>query len=83
MYIEAKPSYVTYHTIYEKIITTGVLKKVEETLDPNIFMRIHRSFIVNINKIDSINANEVVISGKTLPLSRKYKKSVLENFKNK
>jgi len=83
LYIEAKPSYVTYYTKFEKITTTGVLKKVEEDLDPNIFIRIHRSFIVNINKIDSISNNSVIMSGKILPLSRKYKKSVLENFKNK
>jgi DNA-binding LytR/AlgR family response regulator len=81
-YIEGSSSYVTYCTISGKITTTGILKQVEETLNPNVFVRIHRSFIVNINKIDKISSQEVVIRNTELPLSRKYKKGVLEIFKN-
>ena len=80
-YIEGSSSYVTYCTISGKITTTGILKQVEETLNPNVFVRIHRSFIVNINKIDKISSQEVVIRNRELPLSRKYKKGVLEIFK--
>lgn len=79
-YIEGSSSYVTYCTNSGKITTTGILKKIEETLNPNVFVRIHRSYIVNINKIDRISSQEVVIRNKELPLSRKYKKEVLEIF---
>jgi len=80
-YIEGSSSYVTYCTTSGKITTTGILKQIEETLNPNVFVRIHRSFIVNINKIDRISSQEVVVRNKELPLSRKYKKEVLEIFK--
>lgn len=82
-YIEGSSSYVTYCTTSGKITTTGILKQVEETLNPSIFVRIHRSFIVNINKIDKISSQEVVIKNTKLPLSRKYRKEVLEIFKKK
>ena len=81
-YIEGSRSYVTYSTTSGKITTTGILKQVEETLNPSVFVRIHRSFIVNLNKIDRISSQEVVIRNTELPLSRKYKKGVLEIFKN-
>ena len=81
-YIEGSSSYVTYSTTSGKITTTGILKQVEETLNPSVFVRIHRSFIVNLNKIDRISSQEVVIRNTELPLSRKYKKGVLEIFKN-
>lgn len=80
-YIEGSSSYVTYSTSNGKITTTGILKQVEETLNPNVFIRIHRSFIVNINKIDKISSQEVVVRNTELPLSRKYRKEVLEIFK--
>ena len=82
-YIEGSSSYVTYSTTSGKITTTGILKQVEETLNPSVFVRIHRSFIVNLNKIDRISSQEVVIRNTELPLSRKYKKGVLEIFKNR
>ena len=80
-YLEGSSSYVTYLTSEGKITTTGILKQVEETLNPEVFVRIHRSYVVNINKIDKISAQGVVINNKVLPLSRKYKKEVTEMFK--
>ena len=50
-YIEGSSSYITYCTTEGKITTTGILKQVEETLNPKVFVRVHRSFIVNINKL--------------------------------
>lgn len=80
-YIEGSSSYVTYNTSSGKITTTGILKQVEETLNPNVFVRVHRSFLVNINKIDKISSQEIMIRNTELPLSRKYRKEVLEIFK--
>lgn len=80
-YIEGSSSYVTYSTSDGKITTTGILKQVEETLNSDVFVRIHRSFLVNINKIDKISSQEVVVRNTELPLSRKYRKEVLEIFK--
>jgi DNA-binding LytR/AlgR family response regulator len=79
-YIEGSSSYITCFTVDGKITTTGILKQIEETLDPKIFVRVHRSYVVNIRKVDKINTQEVVIRNTVLPLSRKYKKEVQEIF---
>lgn len=79
-YIEGSSSYITYCTVDGKITTTGILKQIEETLDPKVFVRVHRSYIVNIRKVNKITSQEVVIRNTVLPLSRKYKKEVKEMF---
>ncbi len=79
-YIEGSSSYITYATIDQKITTTGILKQIEETLDPDIFVRVHRSFLVNLKKIDKISTQQVEVRNKVIPLSRKYKKEVKEKF---
>ena len=79
-YIEGSSSYITYFRTDGKITTTGILKQIEETLDSDVFTRIHRSFIINIRKVSKLTAQQVFIRDKKLPLSRKYKKVVKELF---
>jgi two-component system, LytTR family, response regulator len=50
------------------------MKKMEEYLPENIFMRVHRSFIVNLNKITTIERNRIVFDSKVyIPVSDQYK----------
>jgi DNA-binding LytR/AlgR family response regulator len=57
------------------IITLLSMKKMEERL-PDCFMRIHRSFIVNLNKIKEVNKNRVILDADTyLPIGDLYKES--------
>ena len=79
-YIEGSSSYITYCTNEGKITTTGILKQVEETLNPEVFVRVHRSFLVNIRKVTKLGSQEVTVRNTTIPLSRKYKKEVKEIF---
>lgn len=79
-YIEGSNSYITYCTTEGKITTIGILKQIEETLDPTVFVRVHRSYIVNLRKINKITSQKVVIRNSTIPLSRKYKNDVKEKF---
>ena len=79
-YIEASSSYITYHTIEGKITTTGILKQQETQLNPKIFVRVHRSFLVNINKVTKVNSQQIEVNGAVIPLSRKYKKDFKEMF---
>ena len=79
-FIEGSSSYVTYMTSSGKITTTGILKQLEETLNPEVFVRVHRSFLVNITKVSKLTSHEVVIRNEKLPLSRKYRKDVVTIF---
>lgn len=54
------------------------LDDLEERLDPKVFIRIHKSFLVNMNFIDSISPSAIVLkNGKTISVSEKYSKNIL------
>ncbi|PJB15430.1 MAG: hypothetical protein CO118_03530 [Flavobacteriales bacterium CG_4_9_14_3_um_filter_32_8] len=74
LYCEAEGSYTKIVTESKLIMQRITLKKIAEKLS-NDFMRIHRSFIVNKQKITAQNINSVYINQTKLPISRSYKKS--------
>tara|TARA_R110002049_G_scaffold3502_1_gene26227 strand:+ start:4367 stop:5059 length:693 start_codon:yes stop_codon:yes gene_type:complete len=79
-WIESLGDYVTIHTDDKKHVINITMKKVEEKLSSSNFCRIHRSFIVNLNKIEKIEENIVIIKNKTFPVSRSNKKDLYERI---
>lgn len=76
-YVEAMSEYLKLHVEGEAkpIITLLSMKKMEERL-PDYFMRIHRSYIVNLNKIQEVNKNRVIMDSDTyLPIGDMYKET--------
>lgn len=73
-YIESKREYVKIFLEGSEPITTLMsIKKLEETLPCNIFMRVHRSFIVNLDKITVVERNRIVFDNKVyIPVSENY-----------
>lgn len=59
------------------------LKSLEENLDERSFIRIHKSYIVAINKINGIEGNEIFIQRDRIPISRNYRQQVLEKVVSK
>ena len=78
LYIESMKEYVAYHTPDSRILSLGSLKKLELELPPNLFMRIHKSYIANINQIGALEGNMIHLGKKKLPLGTSYKEAVLE-----
>ena len=76
LYIEGLNDYIKIITAAKTIITKHVLTSLEEMLPSKEFVRIHKSFIVAINKIESFNADEVEIGQKEIPIGRSYKFTV-------
>jgi len=76
LYIEGLNDYIKIVTTPKPIITKHLLASLEEMLPPNEFVRIHKSFIVAINKIESFNADSVEIGKKEIPIGRSYKFNV-------
>lgn len=77
-YIEAMEKYIRIHTSNERILTLMSMSKIMEQLPSDDFVRIHRSYIVNKNKIDVIEGNRVVIDEIKLPISKANRKMVNE-----
>lgn len=62
------------------IITSETLKSIEESLPSNLFLRIHKSYIVAVRSILYIEGNQLVIEGASLPIGLKYKDQVIDRF---
>ncbi|MEX1384542.1 LytR/AlgR family response regulator transcription factor [Lutibacter sp.] len=73
-YIEGMREYVRIHLINEKpIMTLLSMKVVAQQLPSNSFMRVHRSYIVNLNMITTIERNRIVFDKVYIPVSEQYK----------
>ncbi|MEO4006446.1 LytTR family DNA-binding domain-containing protein [Flavobacterium sp. CAU 1735] len=72
-YIESIKNYVVIHTGDEQVITYNTLKYFEEHLPEDRFVKIHKSYMVALGKIEKTDTNEVWILNKSLPLGDTYK----------
>lgn len=78
LYIEGMENYIVIWTATQKYVTLLRMKTIEETLPASGFIRTHKSFIVSIAAISSIDGNEVIVAGKRLPMSREKKSEIME-----
>ena len=76
-WIEALGDYVKIITNSERILVLSTLSSIEEQLPVDKFLRIHRSYIVNLKKVENFSSTSVEVEGMNLPMSRK-RKSRLE-----
>ncbi len=80
-YISADNNHIQFFVEDDKVITVrNTLKLVQEELDSKCeyMLRIHRSYIVNRNKVEAVHGNFVKVAGQQLPIGRSYKKQFLE-----
>jgi DNA-binding LytR/AlgR family response regulator len=80
IYIEGQKAYVTFHTNAKKITALISLKELEESLPPERFIRIHKSFIVSIKHIDTLEGNMIGICGQKLSVGSSYREQVNNLF---
>ncbi|MDX2001417.1 MAG: LytTR family DNA-binding domain-containing protein [Chitinophagales bacterium] len=73
LYIEGLKDYIMIFTHDQRIITLQTMKNLEERLPSNKFMRIHRSFIISLDKLKSVVGNLVEIGNKQIPLGKNYR----------
>ena len=83
LYIEALQNYVAIHTLKGKYMTLLHLKKLEQNLEGLPFLRVHKSYIVSIDKIDSVDTTEIRIGTHHIPISRNYRDQVLGQVVNR
>lgn len=79
-YIEADGSYCKVFTQKKSYTLSSNLNCFTEKIRSSTFVRIHRSFIVNIDKVEAFDTNNLVVNGVSLPISKSHKKEVLELF---
>jgi two-component system LytT family response regulator len=79
-YVEALGDYVHIITGQSKHIVYSTMKAVEEKFPSARFVRVHRSFIVNFNRIQALEDNSVVVEGKHIPVGQTYLRDVMQRL---
>ena len=68
--VKVKGDYIHIKTENKNYVVHSTLKKIEEKLPKDLFLKVHRSFIINIKKIIDIEDNSVLIGKDVIPVSR-------------
>lgn len=80
LFIEAKGDYALFKTIEKGYIVHSTFKNIESKLNSNQFVKVHRSYIVNIEKIVDIEENNLLIDKQVIPISRSQKPILLSKL---
>ena len=80
LYIESMKEYVAYHTPAGRTLSLGSLKKLEQELPADQFMRVHKSYIVAKNKVAVLEGNQIHIGKKKIPVGTSYRERVLKEL---
>ncbi|MBP8033390.1 MAG: response regulator transcription factor [Bacteroidia bacterium] len=83
LYIEGMRDYRRIHTIHKKIMTLQTFKELEQEIPSSIISRVHKSFMVSLNKIESIERDRIKIKDILIPISETYKKPFFELIHHK
>lgn len=78
LFLEGLKDYVFIHTSTEKYLTLISLKNAEKELPPADFLRVHRSYIVALDKVEAIEGNQVRIGEQLIPIGKSNREEVLE-----
>lgn len=79
-YLEANDNYCMVYTEDGRYLLSKTLKKTITKLPPSKFVRVHRSYVINIDKIDSIGPNYIKIKDKEIPLSESSRKELMQQI---
>jgi DNA-binding LytR/AlgR family response regulator len=80
LWIEALGDYVTIHTERENFIAHSTMKALEKKFPSDSFMRVHRSYIVQLNKIKAIEETVIIIGKKFIPIGDSYRAALLRRL---
>jgi DNA-binding LytR/AlgR family response regulator len=80
LFVESLADYIKIHLSDKTVVTRETISSIEAKLPQKDFIRIHRSFIISLSGIDSFTNELVEIRKKQIPISRSYKKAVLERL---
>lgn len=82
LWFESDKNYIQIVTLDKSHTIRSSLKKLEEELPSDLFIKCHKKYIVNINHIKSFNSSSVLIKNKSIPVSRNQKSEVYKAIKN-
>jgi two-component system, LytTR family, response regulator len=78
LYIEGLKDYVSIFTTNERILSLQTMKKMEESLPSNRFVRVHKSYIISLEKIESIERQRITIGKNIIPVGDSFQKDFMK-----
>jgi DNA-binding LytR/AlgR family response regulator len=83
LYIEGLDDYLKIHIENQKTVVTRLtMKGILEKLSPKNFIRVHRSFIIPLNRIESVRNKTILIAGKEIPIGTSYEEPFFKRLKD-
>ncbi len=83
LYVEGMKDYLRIHTVEKPVMTLMSFHQLQELLPPDQFVRVHKSYLISIDKIDTIERKSVVIQKKLIPISDTYYEGFLNLLKER
>ncbi len=83
LYIEGMRDYLKIHTTSKKIMTLQGFSEFEKLIPSNLVCRVHKSYMVSLNKIESIERSRIKIADQLIPISDTYKEAFFQHINNK
>ena len=80
LYVEAMLNYVVLYTESKKMIVYLTIKGIIEQLPQNRFLKVHKSYIINLSKIKNIDGNEINIGSARIPISQSLYETVMREI---
>jgi DNA-binding LytR/AlgR family response regulator len=80
LYAEAMLNYVMLYTSSRKMLVYVTIKSLEQQLPPDIFIKVHKSFIVNVNKVKSIEGNILTVGSQKIAISQNLRDKVIDDI---
>lgn len=77
LWLEASGDYVKINTDKKMLMVLSTMKAIFEKLPENKFVRVHRSFIVNIKRVENIDSSNLIIGNKIIPISNQHRDSLI------
>jgi len=81
LYVESKGNFVRLHLTDARLMTADTLTNMDKKLSPHGFLRVHKSFIVNLEKLTGLEGNRLLIDDLKIPVGNSYKQGVLKMIK--
>ena len=80
LYVNSFGNYVRIYTVGGKHMVADTMKHLEEMLPTDRFLRIHKSYIINLSQVDQAHSKQVVVNGQELPVGNAYRQGLLERL---
>lgn len=80
LYVMSMENYICIYTDTNKLVIRSTMKHMSDTLPSSMFLQVHKSYIINIDKIDMINGNQIMIGNEAITIARNFRDEVFEKI---